>query len=239
MERMIASSQEARTVNMLGGLLINARATAVELRTSVALRIEPAFTTNDLGLMLDAAGRTPLDFGFAQPVWRNHQQVRLLAQSVTRNNVFTQIRDSTLQELPAGIWLAPGYVLNSDWPPAPFVPGNLEDANGITLAPFGSPPTAAINRLETFYIVFNPAGHLVHYPAANLVYADQTQQRLVGGAPVAPRIAHPDPSARAVLLYDRAEWDGIPPTDGHERTSFLAKARPININRITGDIVTK
>lgn len=239
MERMIASSREAMTINTLGGLLTNAQGTAIQLRTSVALRFEPAFRTNDLGLMVDAAGRTPLDPGFTQPVWRDHQQVRLLAQSLTRSHVFTQVRDSTIQKLPAGFWLAPGYALDSDWPPAPFIPGNLEESNGIAMRPLGAPATAAINRLESFYIVFSAAGHLVRYPAASLVYADPSQQHLVGSAPVAPWITHPDASARALLLYDRTEWDAIPSTNGLERKSFLSNARAININRITGDIVTK
>ena len=46
---------------------------------------------------------------------------------------------------------------------------------------------AAFNRIENFYIVFNPAGDLVCYPAGNLVYADQTQQYLAGTCCQSPR----------------------------------------------------
>jgi len=241
---MLASNEEAQMLNTLDGLLTNAQATTRQLRTSVALRVERAFKTNDLGLMVDAVGRTTLDPAFTQPVWLDYQQVRLVTLMGGRNQVFSQAKDTKVYELPRDFWLAPDYALRTDWPsgiPANASPGNLSD-NGLRIpqkiiATGGQ--AAAFNRIENFYIVFNPAGDLVCYPAGNLVYADQTQQYVAGTVLTSPWITHPDPSARAVVLYDRRQWNEIPPTNGADRTNLLKASRPVNINRTTGTIVAE
>ena len=241
---MLASNKEAQVLNTLDELLTNAQATACQLRTSVALRVERAFKTNDLGLMVDAAGKTTLDPAFTQPIWLDYQQVRLVTLAAGRNQVFSQTRDTKVYELPKNFWLAPDYALRTDWPsgiPANAIPGNLSD-NSLrmpqqVIATGGQ--AAAFNRIENFYIVFNPAGDMVRYPAVNLVYADQAQQYLAGTVFTSPWITHPDPSARAVFLYNRRQWNEIPPTNGADRTNLLKASRPVNINRATGTIVAE
>jgi hypothetical protein len=94
------------------------------------------------------------------------------------------------------------------------------------------------SRLDTFYIVFDQNGELTHFLPAYNYYADKTQQYLKAGEQVVtPYVDHPDPSARALLLYDRKQWEELP--DVHDtRWSFLAReSRPVYINRATGALI--
>lgn len=107
--------------------------------------------------------------------------------------------------------------------------------------PGGTRPAVPLNRLDTFYIVFNSNGELTRYPAASLVYLDQSQTYINGAAPVIPRLSYPTTSATfdsatSAIVYDRRQW--IEAGDNHAaRQSLLSQAQAVNINRVTGSIV--
>jgi hypothetical protein len=249
---MMASSKEAQVFNTLGSLLVNAQATTSQTGTCVALRVERAFKADDRGFMLDAAGRSrllgPAPYDTTHPVvWLDHQQVRFVTLGSDNQQVLSQLKDTKVYDLPNTVWIAPDYSLATGWPTSLGLPnwaaltataGNFAESNVQCTPLYNSVPYATFNRLETFYIVFNPSGNLVQYPAGNIVYADASQQYLDGNnLPISPRIAHPDSSARSVFIYDRNAWNELAPTDSAGRAQLLARSRSVNINRVTGCVV--
>ncbi|HSW44457.1 MAG TPA: hypothetical protein VLM89_02690 [Phycisphaerae bacterium] len=227
---MLASNQQARVVNTLNGLLINAQAMTSQTASCVGLRVERAFKTSDLGLMLNDSGM-PSAASNTPPVWLDHQQVRFVQLAAYRDQVFSHVKDSKVFELPKEYWLAPDYSLAA---------ANLTEANLLWM-PVDQNNTpkvlATFNRLENFYIIFSPEGDLTRYRAANLNYADSSQQYPSGSTWLTPRIQHPDASARSVFVYDRRQWNETAPDDDAGRRLILSQSRAVNISRVTASIV--
>ena len=227
---MLASNEQAQVSNTLSGLLINAQATANQTATCVGLRIERAFKTDDLGIMIDGnvaeAGN--------QPVWLDHQRARFVTLAAYRDQVFRQTANTKVYDLPKNFWLAPDYTFDTT---RTNYFTSLTESNLRYQPVLTGVNLAAYNRLDTFYILFSAEGELVRRTAGTTIYADQTQRYLVGANPTAPFIPHRDESARGVFVYDRRQWNEIDPADSAGRAALLGQSLPIYINRVAGSAV--
>ncbi len=228
---MMTSNQMAEAIGTLNGLLTTAQAAAKAQGTPVGLRIERAFRTTSDGFMDKSTGWP----------WLDHQQVRILEFATTKQVVFRYTPGSKVQELPAGVWLAPGYCVRPSTPE--FQVTSLAETHLLhTPADANAMP---YNRFDTFFVVFNRDGELTRFEhvepatgAGKNWYEDRAQAYWAGNDVFYPYVDHPDDSARSVLAYDRKVWDGINPGDGAGRLEFLGRdARVVHINRATGAIV--
>ena len=236
---MLSSNQQMQAVNMVNGMLTTAQTLALARGTPVAIRFERAFKTNERGMMVDVNGYTTLTKpggGHLEPVWLDHQRVRILDFAGYADVAFRQDPESKVYTLPKSAWVAPAYAMNPNT--TEFDALDLSDTN-LRYDPGLTPDVAApFNRLDSFFIVFNEQGELTHFPASNNYYADRTQMSMSGTKVWPAYVPSPDDSARGLIVYDRQVYESIAPNDGQARLNFLRdKARTVYINRVTGEIV--
>ncbi len=225
---MLASSQKAEATSILKGLLASAQTAAEVKGTSVGIRIERAFRTDNDGFMVDRQGRRTFDNGFAGPVWLDHQQARILDFATTRQYSFRYEPGSRVYQLPAGAWVGPAYYLNNF---------DLSEA-GLTYTPTNPPRAVPYNVFETFYIVFNASGEIATFPSDWNWYSDRTQPYVDPDNILQPRYVDSNrPSALSLVVYDRKEYEQVAPTDEARRDFLLRRAEPVFINRVTGSII--
>ena len=182
----LASRQNAVAIQAFSRTVTNAQVLARANFTTTAVRVERAFRTDEAGRMVkDAAG---------QPIWLDHQQMRILAVGLrqTRDPIpkeelaFRQLQDMGTASLPDTAWLAPDDGLT-----------RLATGNTVWQPPIAD--VAAIDTLDTFYIVFNRRGELTRLPANRLVYLDETQDNAFVG--------YPRPSSAGAITYNREQFE--------------------------------
>jgi len=233
---MLASNEQAALVNTINGMLVKAQARASNERSG--LRLERAYATNDQGLMVDRDGDTPDDgAAFDGPIWLDHQQVRIVTYNPHGNDfAFRQAKGTEPFPLPEGAWVAPSYVLD----PA-IMPSLAEDDLTYRYDPGVS--WRELNRMDTFYVMFENGGELISAPGSLNTYLDARQHedalvRVFSGNPTDPNGSVWPPSTLSLLVYDRSEFNEIDPDDSVGRRAYLAaNARPIYINRATGALI--
>lgn len=203
--------QRAAAVQTFSAAVANAQVLAQANFTTVAVRVERAFRTDDAGRMLkDATGR---------PTWLDHQQIRTLAVGLRQSgrpvareeNAFRQLAGTGTAHLPPAAWLAPD--------------------DGLSLLAGGDtawqPPTsgiAAIDLLDTFYIAFDRRGERVRLPADRLVYLDETQNDAFVG--------FPRPSNLGAIAYNRERFE-----KSSRDPYWLKMGVPLYVDRRTGSTI--
>lgn len=254
---MMKSNHSAQVVNTLSGLLITAQTQAAAQGNPVGLRIERAYRTvqqtipsDPNGHLYECMATVPGDATTAQSL--DYQQIRLVSRSsyqpegAQNYDLFAvkPLAGFKPVALPKDTWLAPDYVTAL---PVDAFNGTYQPRDAWS----GVNKGTRYSRIETFFVMFNETGELVKLPAPDppnsivgIQYADPMQLELDTGqnpAKVVPVVTgHPDPSARALLMYDREPYEattqgGSPP--GTDSKSFLqSSARPLLINRVMGSV---
>ncbi len=249
---MLDSNEEAALVNTINGMLVSAQTAAQANGTKVALRFERAYAVNEDGIMIDANGCTPdneiivdpdavdpddrydpCDVSFQGPLYLDHQQVRLAIFMASNSPAFRELPDSKPIALPDRAWVTPSFILSNDTTRSDDLYDSLVSNNlQRTYA-----NKRSYNRMDTFYVAFGPDGELTVSPAGQNWLRDGDQSRF---SDVSVFVGSPDddPSALALLVYDREEFTNLDPSNGQGRLDYLARAsRPIFINRATGALI--
>lgn len=207
----LLNREQTLAVRVFSGAVSNAQALARANFTTTAVRVERAFAADDSGRMLrNPAGR---------PYWLDHQKIRILAVGMHQPQkpvageelVFRRLLDVPAVDLPSSAWLAPDNALSL------LASGNTTYQPSATGA-------AAIDTLDTFYLVFNRQGALVRLPASRLVYLDESQDNAF--------IEHPQPSQMGAITYNRGRFE----KSGRDAT-WLEKGVPLYVNQQTGSVI--
>lgn len=209
---LMSTYEKQKGVASFETLLATAQATARSHFTSVALRVERAFETDEYGRMVLGADD--------QPIWLDYQQVRLLVFAGMRPQFghfaeqmsFRQLTNSRPTAMPVSFWLAPDYARSSSFNPT--LEWQPSDTN-----------TKPINTLDTFYIVWNRHGELVRLPASRMLYLDAAQDHAL--------VDHPYSSALSVIGYDRFAFE-----QSGGNLDILDEGLPLYINRHNAMLIT-
>lgn len=240
---MLASNQEAQAISILSGILTTAQTRAAATGTAVGIRFERAIEMHERDVILDYRGRNPVDnpsaFDWSRPAWQNFQRARLVEFATGQNPVFTPLPETRPYKLPKGFWVAPSSCLD---PGSGFFSSSSLAEGDLIYDPKTSTTPKAINYnlLDTFFVVFDSQGELTRFDSSFNYYADHAERWFNSSTDqvVTPIVSTPDESARALLLYDRARWESINPTDGAARLSFLqSQSRSLYISRISGAVI--
>ena len=243
---LLASNSMAQTVSTLNGLIATAQTAAEANFTTVGIRIERAFQTNDNNRMLDTTGTAIPAFTVdgiptngAQPAWLPHQQARFVIQGAHYGGGggqygFRTMANSRIVTLPEGAWLAPGHFLNWDYLNKDMHPMN--DTAGYQSAVTNADANLANNRFSTFYILFNPEGELVRMgpttttPNDYVWYLDESA--------VQPSFVRSlDQSARSVVAYSRPTFMEQPSDYDIRMTSLRQQELSVYVNRMLGSTI--
>lgn len=208
---LMSTYERQKAVASFESLLASAQATARGHFTTVALRIERAFETDEYGRMVLGAG--------GEPIWLDYQQVRILVFAGWRAQFgspgeqmsFRQLTNSKPTALPGSFWLAPDYARSAKFNPT------------LQWQPT-DPDVQPINTLDTFYLVWNRQGELIRLPAARIVYLDATQEHAL--------VDHPYSSARSAIGYDRLAYE-----QSNGNLAILEQGLPLYVNRHSAMLV--
>ncbi len=247
---MFASSQTAAAKSTISAMLVTAQSAACAQGTSVGLRIERAYKTNDRRFMVNLAGNAPFEAGITepndlwgfQPVWLDHQQIRIVTMRLasytpnTKDYLFVTDTSAEPVALPKDIWLAPGF------DDIGYSLAENQTANNMLW--YRGNEGVKYNYFETFFLVFNSVGELTRYPSANIWYKDESQPTTPNAATTEfsyPRMGRPaveTSSARSLLLYDRRKWEALDKMNDVPKRLFLKnEGTPVYVNRTTGGVV--